>query len=203
MKNNIYSKFIILLALVLCLSACDGAVHLPESVTPVDPPEPVVVTFKITFNANGGTGSMEEQIVEQDEETKLSVNVFNRNYYSFDGWNTKADGTGTSYTDEQKVTISENLTLYAKWKAQKFTITYLINSDEHIKDTSYPLEYEYGIGATLPTEVTKDAGSTLGYSFIGWFNEGDNPDDYEKRVYVISAEDNGNKRYIAYFMGIK
>lgn len=189
MKNKIYSKLIILLALVLCLAACDGAVHLPNA---------QIVFVNVTFNANGGSGEMDVETVEQNVASKLSKNVFTRTGYTFDGWNTKADGTGTSYTDEQSVAFGKDVTLYAKWKANKYTITYLINSDEHINDVSYPVDYIYGIGATLPQDVTKDPGSTLGYGFDGWFESGSSTP-----VEVITDIDIGNKEYEARFTEYK
>ena len=187
MKNKIYSKLIILLALVLCLAACDGAVHLPNA---------QIVFVNVTFNANGGSGEMDFQAVVQNKATNLLANTFTRVGYTFDGWNTKADGSGTSYTNEQSVSFGENVTLYAKWKANKYTITYIIESDEHINDVSYPVDYECGIGATLPTNVTKDKGGTsYGYHFEGWYIPGTTT-----KVDHITSEDSGNKTFDAVFI---
>ena len=52
---------------------------------------------------------------------KLTANGFTRTSYKFIGWNTKADGTGTNYTDKQSVknlstTNGATVTLYAKWQ---------------------------------------------------------------------------------------
>ena len=120
MKYKIYSKLIILLALVLCLAACDGAVHLPGIINSIDP----IVTVSVKYDANGGTGNMDDQIVEQNVATKLSSNSFSRNGYSFDGWNTKSDGTGTSYSNEELATIVEDLTLYAMWDGKVYQVKY-------------------------------------------------------------------------------
>ena len=70
---------------------------------------------KVTFNSNGGTSSMEPQVVYPSRETPLNGNAFFRAGYSFAGWNTQQDGTGTAYTNKQTVTLNEDLTLYAQW----------------------------------------------------------------------------------------
>lgn len=51
-------------------------------------------------------------------EDKLTENAFSRTGYSFANWNTKADGTGTAYTDAQAVeniALSGTVKLYAQW----------------------------------------------------------------------------------------
>ena len=70
----------------------------------------------VTFDANGGEGVMDPQGVIAGEETALDKNTFTRENYVFAGWNTKADGSGTAYTDGQKVTLDAETTLYAQWK---------------------------------------------------------------------------------------
>jgi len=74
--------------------------------------------WKITFNANGGTGTMGVQTIPANIATALTANAFTREGYTFDGWNTLADGKGTAYTDEQEVTLSADTTLYAQWKEE-------------------------------------------------------------------------------------
>lgn len=69
----------------------------------------------VTFDANGGTGTMDTQSVFPSRDTELDANVFVKDGYTFTGWNTKPDGTGTAYADKEIVNISENLTLYAQW----------------------------------------------------------------------------------------
>ncbi len=73
-------------------------------------------TCKVTFNANGGTGSMAPQSIYSGTATKLTANAFTRSGYGFTGWNTKANGTGTAYADKASVTLSGDLTLYAQWE---------------------------------------------------------------------------------------
>lgn len=72
---------------------------------------------KLSFNPNGGSGTMKEQFVTIGTETALRSNAFTRDGYRFDGWNTKQDGSGSSYEDEGTITLSEHMVLYAQWKA--------------------------------------------------------------------------------------
>ncbi len=119
MKNKIYSKLIILLALVLCLAACDGAVHLPESVTPV------VVTFKITFDGNGATSGtpMDQMVVNAGTTIKLPYNTYvypdpPHDDKAFEGWALTPDGE-VIYEDEADITPENDITLFAKWIASR------------------------------------------------------------------------------------
>ena len=74
----------------------------------------------ITYNANGGTGTMENQTIPANSTETLSKNTFTREGYSFKNWNTKADGTGTAYTDEEEVSNLGEIILYAQWKVEPF-----------------------------------------------------------------------------------
>ena len=77
-----------------------------------DPPQEIT----ISFDANGGEGTMETQTVKIGEDTALSANQFTREGYDFTGWNTKADGTGEKYEDGATVNLSDDITLYAQWQ---------------------------------------------------------------------------------------
>jgi uncharacterized repeat protein (TIGR02543 family) len=80
------------------------------------------ITYMIRYNANGGTGRMDMQQFTYNETGVLSKNTFSRDNYTFIGWNTKANGTGKSYNNQESV---RNLTdddglvidLYAQWKS--------------------------------------------------------------------------------------
>ena len=61
--------------------------------------------YTVKFNTNGGTGTMKSQSIKYNTSTALNQNTFTRDGYLFNGWNTKADGSGTSYTDAEKVTL--------------------------------------------------------------------------------------------------
>ncbi len=76
--------------------------------------DPTTVT--ITFKANGGSGSMKAQTVVENKQTVLTANRFKRTGFAFTGWNTKMDGSGTSYRDKATLTTKTDLTLYAQWK---------------------------------------------------------------------------------------
>ena len=74
--------------------------------------------YKVVFNANGGTGTMTPQDFAIGTPQNLTTSTFTKDDFSFAFWNTKADGTGTTYQDGQKVhslvaNKGENITLYA------------------------------------------------------------------------------------------
>ena len=74
--------------------------------------------YNVVFNANNGIGEMESITATYDSEFTLPASTFTRTDYTFIGWNTEANGTGTSYNDKEKVknlTLNDTITLYAQW----------------------------------------------------------------------------------------
>lgn len=69
----------------------------------------------VTFNANGGTGTMTAQTASSS--TPLTSNTFTYAGYTFNGWNTLANGSGTSYADGENYNFNADITLYAQWTA--------------------------------------------------------------------------------------
>ncbi len=101
--------------------------------------------YSVTFNANGGTGTMPNQSVPNNVATSLNSCTFDRDEYNFAGWNTKADGTGTSYAEKEAVTNLGNITLYAQWKPAnaKYAVQiYGINQD--VDENNNPLGLTFG-----------------------------------------------------------
>lgn len=78
---------------------------------------PTVTTYTVTFDANGGSGTMQPQTFREEVAQALRTNAFTRSNYTFAGWNTDANGSGTAYTNGQSITVSANMTLYAQWEA--------------------------------------------------------------------------------------
>lgn len=72
-------------------------------------------TYTVTFNANGGTGTMAAQTFTEGEAQTLTRNAFTYDGYAFSGWNTVQSGSGASYTDGQTITAIADMTLYAQW----------------------------------------------------------------------------------------
>lgn len=63
-----------------------------------------------------GAPEIEVQKVAPSTDTPLLSNPFTRQNYTFNGWNTAADGSGTSYADGAKITLTADTTLYAQWR---------------------------------------------------------------------------------------
>lgn len=80
--------------------------------------------YTITFDKNdaSATGTMEPQTIPFNKTEKLRKNTFQKTNYSFAGWNTEPDGSGTRYTYQQEVNNLGNITLYAQWKTEKAEI---------------------------------------------------------------------------------
>ncbi|MBS4878894.1 MAG: leucine-rich repeat protein [Firmicutes bacterium] len=110
---------------------------------------------KITFDANGGEGSMTTQeITEGDTTTTLTENSFTKTGYTFSGWNTAVDGSGTSYTDQATgAGANGNITLYAQWtKKIGESTTYTVNAI---------LDQTYTGAAITPAVVVKNGDTVL------------------------------------------
>ena len=94
--------------------------------------EPAELT--VTFEANGSAeypveGTMAPQTVNAKTDTALNANALTRKGYNFKGWNTVANGSGTSYADGATVNLTENTTLYAQWE-DNHSLTTVINKKD-------------------------------------------------------------------------
>lgn len=72
-------------------------------------------SYTLTYNPNGGSGTMEDETYYEDDTVTVKNNGFTRSGYSFTGWNTEANGSGTSYAVGTTFKIKDNITLYAQW----------------------------------------------------------------------------------------
>ena len=127
------------------------------------------VFYTITFNANGGEGSMEPQRFEVGVDTALNTNAFTREGYKFIGWNTAADGSGATYADEGAILeLTGDMTLYAQWQFWNGWFTD-VNGKQYYKDgelqktgwtvidgNTYYLDTENGYAATGITTLVPD-----------------------------------------------
>ena len=108
--------------------------------------EKYTVTFDACVPAGASTvctGSMDDQSFSYFEEKALRTNGYSLPGYHFEGWNTKADGSGTAYADKELVSsLSDGgspVTLYAQWSAMEYRIIFKpdeIGGDEHVQ-TAY------------------------------------------------------------------
>ena len=80
--------------------------------------------YTVTYNANGGSGAPSSQTKKYTEALTLSSTKPKRSGYTFQSWNTKADGSGTTYLPGASYTTNANVTLYAQWKSNSCSHTY-------------------------------------------------------------------------------
>ena len=123
--------------------------------------------YWITFNnnaPNGVSGTMENMKCLVGSSYNLNLNKLSRTGYTFEGWNTKANGTGTSYADgayisDLSTTNGSTVTLYAKWGSQTYTVRFESDCDAVVISKKVTYNEKYGELAAPQKE---------GYDFKGW-----------------------------------
>ncbi|MBR3176411.1 InlB B-repeat-containing protein [Candidatus Saccharibacteria bacterium] len=121
----------------------------------------------LKFDANGGSGTMTPVMIYHNKQLTLPNNTFTNEGKAFVGWNTKADGSGTSYTDGQTTSfrlVNDNgtLYLYAQWETL-YTINYNCTLNGGTCDINTPGYKPAGAQADLDRTATKS-----GWQFLGW-----------------------------------
>ena len=130
-------------------------------------------TYTVIYNSNGGTGTMANDTATYDSNFITTKNTFAKTGYTFNGWNEKTDGTGTVWGlttsgvyesgKSWKWTYTKNITLYAQWKVNSYTLTVNPNGGTWNNSTSAStITQNYGTTYTL-ANPTKP-----GYTFTGW-----------------------------------
>ena len=176
---------------VLCLVSCD-----------LDAGK----TYNVTYDANGGEGSVPESETVQKRDGILAPchGSLSKKGYDFAGWNTKQNGKGTWYKEYDEVIPKSDMTLYAQWSLIEYEILYNF-SGTYPEGVSNPRKY------TIETETfVLNNPEREGYEFLGWkvsldgkpnkrcsVNKGTTGDLYfydewrELKSYSISYDSNG------------
>lgn len=113
----------------------------------------------VTYNANGGTGSMTDTKTGEP----VTASTFTRKGYRFVGWNTRADGTGQSVNAGDVASFTTDTTLYAQWQVASHTVTFDTNGGNAIAPQSVGDKGK----AKEPTAPTRDS-----WTFAGWYLNG-------------------------------
>ena len=120
-------------------------------------------TYTVIFDANGGTGEMDNQSIKVGVSTKLNANNFSKTGYTFSGWSTEQNGT-KKYNNQASVTdlatAGKTYTLYAVWKANEYTVTYksssAYNSETETQTITYGIPW-----TTYPADTFSKTGQTI------------------------------------------
>lgn len=121
---------------------------------------PAKASYAVSYNANGGSGAPSSQTKWYGEGLTLSSTKPTRTNYVFKNWNTKSDGSGTSYASGASYTGNAALALYAQWYAP-YTVSYNANGGSGAPSSQTKV---YNTALTLSsTKPTR-----TGYTFKGW-----------------------------------
>lgn len=93
---------------------------------------PAKTSYTISYNANGGSGTVSAQTKYYGESLKLRSNSYTRANYSFAKWNTAANGSGTDYAAGGTYTANKAATLYAQWNALGSTVSVSFNNSSGV-----------------------------------------------------------------------
>ncbi|WP_165045552.1 InlB B-repeat-containing protein [Adlercreutzia sp. ZJ138] len=156
--------------------------------------------YVITYVTDGGVFKQEPQRVYHVENDFTvgsiielpTVDNIKKDKYVFEGWHKKAD-----YTDEalENIALDEpNVTLYAKWRLNRFDVTLHANGGTFAEGVDDRFAYEGGESIDLPKaeEISRD-----GYEFLGWY------DNSECTGYSVSAIDGDSVGEKAFYAGWK
>ncbi|GHU01046.1 hypothetical protein FACS1894147_00150 [Spirochaetia bacterium] len=120
-------------------------------------------TIRYDANGGGGTAPLQQAVNQGAGAATAEQGALSRTGYTFSGWNTNANGTGTSYTAGSSITPTANITLYAKWTAITYTISYNANGGSG----AAPSPQSAGYGSSLV--ISNQGGLSLaGRIFDGW-----------------------------------
>ena len=120
-------------------------------------------TYTVTFDKNGGDADANPTTKTANHGANVGTlpTAPTRTGYTFNGWNTAANGTGTAFTAATAVTA--NITVYAQWTINTYTVTFDKNGgDADANPTTKTANHDTNVG-TLPTAPTR-----TGYTFNGW-----------------------------------
>lgn len=146
--------------------------------------------YTVSYNGNGGSGSMSQDTATYGESYTAKANSFSRPGYTFAGWNESADGKSSDWTSwigkPWAWTYTRSITLYAQWTKNTYSISYNLNGGNVSgQKTSYDVTTE---AFTLPTPTRN------GYTFTGWTGTGLSS---ATKTVTVAKGSTGNRSYTA------
>ena len=144
--------------------------------------------YKIVFNANGGSGTMETISIKAETSIVLPTNTFKRTNYYFIGWSTTEDGEVMFKNADIFQGLYSDITLYAVWQQnpipEKSTITFNANGGNGVMEK---------LTVTVDTSMKLSANTftRTGYTFAGWAEEKDGTKKYDNQAEITLENDDG------------
>ena len=129
--------------------------------------------YNVKFDGNTADGgSMADQAMTYDEAASLERNSYTKTGYTFTGWNTQGDDSGSAYGDGEEV---KNLTtadgevvkLYAQWRANKYSIQFDGNTADGGSMADQAMTYD------ASASLASNSYTKTGYTFTGWNTQAD------------------------------
>ena len=114
--------------------------------------------FTVTVNANNGS-TEDSFVVKEDSTITAPVNP-TKEGYTFAGW--YLDANFTTAVDFANFKVTEDITLYAKWTVNTYTVTFNSNGGSDVASATV----NHNNAVTLPTAPTKE-----GHTFVGWYTD--------------------------------
>ena len=147
------------------------------------------ITYTLTYNAGtGGSGTAPASPTPYSSNSTATI-LGNIGPYTnstsptlFYGWNTAADGSGTSYPVGSTVTMNANKTLYAQWGSTPLlTVTYDANGATSGSVPAAPTNYPTGVQVLILGQNTL---VKSGFSFLGWNSSPTGAGSVCSRIYI-------------------
>lgn len=176
-------------------------------------------TYTISYNANGhgtapssqtktyGTALTLQSFISNVNGTTSTVTITGDNtngdswsgsngsatwrpVYSQNSWNTKSDGSGTSYGSAASYTANAAATMYAQWTTTNTGLTYVLPTGTPVKNntTTNTLTVSYNANGGSSTPSSQTSSKTVTYSFKGWYTAASGGTQRTTSSRVIAAE---------------
>lgn len=156
-----------------------GAISIPnvngDLVITVNGVAKVPEKYSVTYHKNNATSGNvpvdANQYLANATATVMNQGSLVREGYTFNGWNTSANGSGTAYAVNKPIIITGNVTLYAQWKINTYTITYDANGGS---GSNYSVSANYSSSHTVLASSDTNLNYVHdNYEFKGWNTKAD------------------------------
>ena len=135
------------------------------TITPIWTPNTYTITYKDKGNATFSGTHASGYPTKHTYGTATTLKTASKTGYTFDGWFTSSNCSGSAISSLSATGYTADITLYAKWTAKNITINWNANGGS-VTPTSSTYTYD-GDAITLPTP------SYAGHRFLGWFTAAD------------------------------